>query len=168
MGEAVVIDLGKRGVLFALLKGPKFGEDYHYMVLYDALPSGAGGHSPTGIEYYSNLKDAKATLTFEQYPMLVTFKDLNDPKTVTPALEVKPLGSNPRHGFKIEANHFEELFGKGVKLQQITIEMTTEPVTWGLDTYLNWLASLKGGYLHGGPTSRVSPLGLHGGNFQRR
>jgi len=135
-GEAVVVDLGKRGVLFALLRGPKGDEDYPYLVLFDAFPSGHGGTTPKAIEYYSTLKNAKATLTFDQYPMLVTFRDLNDPKTVTAVLEIEKSGKPIAPEFRLRADRFAELFGTGVTLKEITIEMTEEPVTRRIKTHL--------------------------------
>lgn len=73
-----------------------------------------------------------------------------------------------KRGMILKADHFEELFGEGVKLKSITLEITDEPVTWGVvDEWLPWLKTIKGGYLHGGFTAKSAPLELHGGNFQR-
>lgn len=38
-GEAIVVDLGQRGVLFALLRGQTLGSDYSKYVLFKAIPS---------------------------------------------------------------------------------------------------------------------------------
>jgi hypothetical protein len=121
-GEAVVVDLGKRGVLFALLKGGVQGEDYGSDILFYVFPRGSE-------------KKGKKTLTVTQYPMLVTFTDPKDPKTVKEVLERSPNGGNPIQ-YTIKADHFEEFFGKGVKLKDITIEMTDEPVTRMVSRYL--------------------------------
>jgi hypothetical protein len=58
-------------------------------------------------------------------------------------------------------------FGSGVYLKRATVEITKDAVTTGIGKRLTWLARLKGGYLHGGFSSRGTPLGLHGGDFQR-
>lgn len=131
IGEAVVVDLGKRGKLFALMSGYKWGPDYAHSILYDVFPSERGGTTPEGIRFYKNLKAGPKVLTLEQYPVLVTFRDINDPKTVAPVLE---LSSNQKWppAFSVKADHFQELFGEGVRLKEITIEMTDEPVTWGV------------------------------------
>lgn len=153
-GEAVVVDLGKRGKLFALMKGYKYGHDHANTILYNIFPSGSGGNSAAGIRFYRGLKEAHAVMTPEQYPMLVTFKDINDPKTVTSVLTTHREETSP-FKFKVVADNFEELFGKGVKLRDITIEMTEDPVTEGIKEhmpsygpqtgYFDWLKTLSSG-----------------------
>lgn len=124
-GEAVVVDLGKRGVLFALMRNYR-GSNYAFNISYLTI---GGNLSPEGIRFLQNATGKKAVLEPKRYPMLVMFKDIKDPKTVTPILEFGPDGS-------IKADHFEELFGKGVKLKEISIELTDEPVTWGIEEYI--------------------------------
>ena len=126
-GEAVVVDLGQRGLLFAIMKN-SIGPDYTHHVVYKTI---GGSTSPEGIRYLQNATGKKAVLEPEDYPVLVMFKDINDPKTVTPALE---LGNNPKPPFAqiVKDDYFDELFGAGVKLKEITIEMTDEKVTWGI------------------------------------
>lgn len=132
-GEAVVVDLGERGKVFALLNGYKLGEGHADNILYDVFPlpgkkPGVGGTTPKGINFYKNLKDARATLEPTQYPLLVTFTDINDPKTVKPVLEMELVDNKYPIRYKIKEDHFEDLFGKGVRLKEITIEMTEEPI----------------------------------------
>lgn len=132
-GEAVVVDLGRRGKLFALLSGYKLHEGHSTQILYHYF---GGGTSAEGIKHMVNLKNAKAMLEPPYYPMLVTFTDLSDLKTVKPVLEMQKGEVSPFE-FKVTADHFEELFGRGVKLKGITIEMTDEAVTWGaVDQFL--------------------------------
>lgn len=70
--------------------------------------------------------------------------------------------------YHLEEDNFEELFGQGVRLKEITVEMTDDPVTREIERYLPWLPELGGSYLHGGSTSRHAPLGgLHTGHFKR-
>jgi hypothetical protein len=57
-GEAVVVDLGKRGVLFALLKGFKYSYDHDYQVVFEAFP-GPPGLTEEGLNYYTHLKNAE-------------------------------------------------------------------------------------------------------------
>lgn len=149
-GEAVVVDLGKRGILFALLSGYDMGPDNAYQVVFNSL-SGPPGLSEEGIEYYKNLKNIKATLKPENYPFLVTFLDKKNPKTIKMIHEMKWDGTYPMH-YKIFADHSEEIFGKGVHVKDIKIEMTNEPVTKIIDKYMpsysqdsdfwSWLNSL--------------------------
>ena len=133
-GEAVVIDLGKRGVLFALIS---LDSDLEF---YNAFrnPAGYGGSTPESIRYYASLPagtkgilDPKAP---PGYPKLVMFKDLNDPKSVT---RIQTWQADERGYFQLKQDRMEELFGQGVKLKGIAMEITNEPVTWGIvDRYL--------------------------------
>lgn len=136
IGEAVVVDLGQRGKLFALMSGYKWGPDHANSIIYDVFPSGKGGTTMEGIEFYKNLKSGPRVLTLEQYPRLVAFRDITDPKSVMPVLEVAISDDRPRQ-YSVEADHSEELFGRGVRIKEITMEMTDEPITLGvIDTVL--------------------------------
>ena len=132
-GEAVVVDLGKRGKLFALMSGYEYGPDHAKTILYKVFPSGSGGNSAAGIRFYRDLKAGPKAMTPGQYLVLVMFKDINDPKTVTKVMEIEKDISKGwlQVEYPIKADRFEELFGKGVRLKNITMEMTDEPVTWG-------------------------------------
>lgn len=139
-GEAVVVDLGKRGVLFALMKGGRRGEDYGDSIVYDAfpLPDDQAGYL---IQYYSHLKNAKKVLTETDYPVLVAFSDIKDPASVKPLLDMEPyekdIGPALVTHYKIKNDHFVKMFGDGIKLHSIEVEMTDEPVTLGVvDRYL--------------------------------
>lgn len=140
IGEAVVVDLGKRGVLFVLLS-----EDYAHNVVFRTFPFN-GANTPEGMKYYSSLKNVKKSI--EILPMMVTFKDLNNPMTAR------------------AVDNLEKVFGEGVHLKDALIEMTDEPVSWKIDNYLPWLESLNGDYLDGKTTSSGAPMGLYGGLFQ--
>ncbi len=121
-GEAVVVDLGQRGVLFALLKGNEdmAKGDALYMV-FNEFPH-EGGTTSKGIRYYRSL-EGKKQLTFDNLPMLVRFRDMNDPKSVE----------------LVDPNDLEKAFGKGVKLVSATLEMTDEGVTKGnIERLLGW------------------------------
>lgn len=91
------------------------------------------GLSREGIAYYSKLKSTNTTLNVSDYPILVTFKDITDPKTITPVLEMQPYedksGPASVTKFQISKDNFVELFGEGIVLKSITIEMSDEPVT---------------------------------------
>jgi hypothetical protein len=107
-GEAVVIDLGERGVVFSLIQ---LG-DYH-----DAL-------NAFDIKTYQEVVDlplgSKAKLT-DKLPIFVTFKNMDDPKSVK-GLNKQDLSRD---------------LGQGVHLKSVTIKITEAPVTWGfVDEYL--------------------------------
>ena len=165
-GEAVVLDLPGRSVpVFALLARPD-NADYGWQMPRYALME--------GIPLVPNEIDGKALDEMDQaaldlqhmvavkgpkelprtipapwnrgrtgsaWPFFVTFGDITNPKTVH---EVSP--------------------GE-IGVSKITIEITDEPVTAGIERRLGWLSGLHGGYLSGRSTARGAPYGLHGGFF---
>lgn len=146
-GEAVVVDLGLRGMLMMTV-----GEDQDF--LFKAFPRLQGNDLREEIEYYSQQKDGAVSLLELQrmLPRLVTFRDLKDPKTVA-AVDPGDLAAS---------------FGAGVRLKDITLEMTDDPVTQGIAGYLPWLEKVRGGYLDGqfsGGGPELSNI-LYGGNFK--
>ena len=169
-GEAVVVDLGERGVVFALLKGgPVASPDHAKQISQKLFPN---PRNVDLVDYYKEnfdqLKGKPKTLADEQHPLMVTFKDVNDPKSITLVRSVKSTQEstfvNPEY---VTKDHFEEFFGKGVQLRKVNIELTDEEVTKGISKKLIWFNDFKDNYLHGGFTSRGAPLGLHGGNFKQ-
>lgn len=169
-GEALVVDLGERGVLFALLSGYKKGDDYGADIPAIMFSPTQAVMKNETIHYMSRLKKAHIEVPVEWYPKFVHFKDRNDPKTVELVIKMKscsPKTGVPRSTVCIDKDRFEEIYGEGVRLKSVDIVMTDEEMKLGkVNEYLPWLSALNGGYLHGGRTSREAPLGLYGGNFQ--
>lgn len=131
-GEAVIVDLGKRGVVFALMSDQSWENG-----LYQAFPTQAPS-SKRGIEYYQKTLKVGMKAEWREYkPSMVTFTDLNDPKSVK----------------GINREDMSEAFGMGVNLKQITVEITNDPVTWNMidkylsddfwDKYKAWVKSTK-------------------------
>jgi hypothetical protein len=89
-GEAVIVDLGSRGRLFALLKegtDSRSGPEY---ILFRAF-SFPGGAMPSPVNRgLSQLKQlsGKVDLPLTSLPLLVRFRDIDDPKSVE---EVDPV-----------------------------------------------------------------------------
>lgn len=135
-GEAVTVDLGARGVLFALLDT----DDYRWVFSNFRGPPGL---TSEGLTYYTNLKGVKAILNPRQYPgypKLVTFTDAADPLSIELVMKWKSKKTPPYpQSYLLEEDNFEKLFGVGVKLKEITIEMTDEPVTESVLQKLPWL-----------------------------
>jgi hypothetical protein len=130
-GEATVVDLGNRGLLFCLLTADSqrslSARDPSYLVS-SMLPNQDRTERLTS--FYDSLiqHKPKADVPLGKLPLLVRFRDVNDPKT---AERVYP--SN------LAAN-----FGQGVKLVRATIEITDAPVTMGIEKRLSWIADLNG------------------------
>jgi hypothetical protein len=145
-GEALAVDLGERGVLFALLNRDQ-NVDYGGYIVFEAFPypgskSGPLGGIATseGIAYYSSLT-GKAEVPVDKLPTLVRFRDISDSKTVE----------------LVDPNNLSKSLGIGVKLKSATIEMvnkgiwplnalsfTGEPVTAKIEGILPWISNFKG------------------------
>jgi hypothetical protein len=126
-GEAVVIDLGKRGVVFALIEHGSYDELYWAFSVRDA--------SNTTRDFRKLKAGANASFPKENWPQFVTFKNISDPKSVVLVhgrrFDVKAQDMLP-------VDDVEEILGKGVKIESVTIEIVNEPVTWGIvDKYLS-------------------------------
>jgi hypothetical protein len=128
-GEAVFVDLGNGRNVFATLGfGPNGNEDKIDRLAYIAFSQ----RDPRlEIKDLSKLTGT-APLAGDLIPTLVTFTDLNDPKT---ARVIRP-------------EEFEQAFGPGVRFKRALIEMTNDPVTTRIEEKMPWLRSLKG-YLAG-------------------
>lgn len=153
IGEAVAVDIPRRGTLFALLKegqGPRSSPEWIVTKAF-GFPGGALGHPLAASLARLRELSGRVEVPPIGLPLLVRFRDINDPKTVE----------------RVDPNDLTSSFGSGVYLRGATLEITRDPVTIGIEGKLPWLKALKGGYLHGGFTSRDAPLGLHAGDFQR-
>lgn len=133
-GEAVAVDMGEKGVLFALLRSRK-SIDYPLYILVNAFKQYFNG-----LSVVDDMRALKATrphekteLAFEDIPMLVRFRDINDPKTVE----------------LVEPDDMEKYFGKGVKLVSARLEVTDEPVTKLIEEWLPWIREYYDTHLDG-------------------
>lgn len=125
-GEAVALDLGERGVLFALLKE---GKDASFRP--EALPLYAFGRitlkDAAGFRAVSALR-GRTEIPFDKLWLLVRFRDIDDPRSVE----------------AVDPNDLAKSFGTGVNLMRATIEMTDDPVTTGIEKLLPpWFAELR-------------------------
>jgi hypothetical protein len=129
-GEATVVDLGRGRYLFALI-----GESTKQIAAYTL-------HAELG-ERRSDYRDLfPKVMAFrgvrdvprDQYPLLVTFTDLNDPTTV----------------LRVDPADLAASFGPGVSLKRIKLEITDEKVTKGsIERLLTWLDEYYGKKLDG-------------------
>ncbi len=145
--EAVAVDMGGRGALFATLGAATDTA----LIFFRAFPS----HCPEGdisrcsINYYSSLKPGKKVqLSSLYYPMLVAFEDLNNPLSVKKLIDVSSC-DDPKTELKtnshcIKNDHFKEVFGEGVKLKGIYIEKTDDKFSPRVEKFLRWLPEKYG------------------------
>ena len=130
-GEAVVVDLGAHGVFFALLHGPKpgFGDlggpAWMLFHAFDDLLKGEIDSLPK-VQLLKERRPSRV-LHIDYIPMLVRFRDLNDPTSIE----------------QIDPRNLAGTFGSGVSLRDVVIERTEEPVTSGVEAKLPWLKTMK-------------------------
>jgi hypothetical protein len=146
-GEAVAVDLPDGRVLFALLTGAD-GVDYAAL-----LPGyHMGWLSPEGIAqgpvplWPNTLSTVSRARGAAAAPMLVTFGNLRDPMSVT---EVDPANLSAQ-------------FGEGVRLRRITVQVTDDDVTEGIERRLVWLRPDQPYE----PDPNFRPEGIPVGNFR--
>jgi hypothetical protein len=123
-GEAVFVDLGGgRNVVALLAAGPAGSNvDYPFRLVTQVF---GVSYSDNDLPKLATLR-GQAKLSESQLPTLVTFTDLNDPKT---ARIVAP-------------REFEKTFGPGARLLGVTIEMTSDAtVATGIERKLPWIGN---------------------------
>jgi hypothetical protein len=118
-GEAVFVDLGSGRNLLALLAlGPRGESD-----IYNLAARGFGRDRPFWYREAPKWQ-GRAELTGPLIPTLVTFSDLNDPKTVR----------------VVSPNELPSILGSGVSFKSAWIEMTRDALTKEIEEKLPWLA----------------------------
>lgn len=126
-GEAVAVDLPGAQTLFVLVPGEgavinaltqnDTGAwiDKAMQILDGDIPAGPQNIRFSKPENYNKSKE---------YPLLVRFRDINDPKSVE----------------LVQPDDLAASFGAGVKLRRLTVEVTDEDVTVGIRERLEWLS----------------------------
>jgi len=131
-GEAVAVDLPGGKTLFALLRSDNNVDWASYVFVYLA-PSYEGEPFE---EQLDNVLEVKGEQKLPRmwppvvhlpersaYPMLVTFGDIDDPTSVA----------------RVDPDDLAASFGEGVSLRRITVELTDDPVTTGIEERLGWV-----------------------------
>ena len=131
-GEAVAVDLPGGKTLFALLRtgsATNWEGDLPEVSMrtldpafnYDRAESVARIASGDGIR-------SPAEVALADYPLLVTFRNHSDPTSVE----------------RVDPANLAVTFGTRVRLRRITIEVTDDAVTSGIDKRLKWLRAHRG------------------------
>jgi len=146
-GEAVAVDLGGSKTMFALLTRPGYPEGAESYA-FDAFLSDRSIHDNAAMVDILKAQSGVAALPRQHrssdggrpdnspptaYPMLVTFKNLANPKSVV----------------AVDPDHLDSTFGPGNRLKRITVQMTEDSVTNGIEKRLRWLGTSVTGYLDG-------------------
>lgn len=138
-GEAIVVDMGEGRTLFALLGGVE-------NLMRDTLRDAGLINSPVYVDVTTAIMAQTEPLTVQpkRYPMLVTFEDVTDPKSVR----------------LVDPADLAASFGAGYALRKITLEITREPVTKGVvEGVLGWLHD---------PKYRTNPVWRSLGNLTQK
>jgi hypothetical protein len=126
-GEAVAVEVMPGRWLFALLKGGSGwqGEPGLNAGFAIAVPRGHFAKSAEGVrDIVMFPRDTPIELPPEAWPMLVTFDDITKPETVR----------------RVNPDDLAAVFGEGVRLKAVTLEITEEAVTEGrVEGVLPWL-----------------------------
>ena len=123
-GEADVVKLPEGQYLFALLTYNAFLAS---KVFHDKMDGSLSESGERWAKVISGLRETR-DIGLKDYPMLVTFTDINDPTTVQ----------------EVDPENLAATFGMGVSLKRITLEITDEPVTEGkIEGVLSWWCDLR-------------------------
>ena len=123
-GEATVVELAPGRYLFALI------QEENELLAYKTFLNVANPEQPDSIKLTTT--HYKGFVKQSDYPMLVTFADINNPKSVQ---LVKPAD-------------FAASFGPGFALKSIALEITDEKVTEGVViTALPWIRGFNGAFV---------------------
>jgi hypothetical protein len=133
-GEAVAVDLGERGTMFALLRSESDSGWAGRVMLI--MATGFSGASDTEDKLRALARDRSRRdvprffrrTRSSAYPMLVTFGDMADPTSV----------------MKVDRDDLASTFGEGVSIRRITVQVTDDPVTTGIEERLGWLEGVAG------------------------
>ncbi len=116
IGEAVVVDLGERGILYSLIDWNSYEE------VYSAYGSTISDSWQNFI-YFGNLQEGSKQRLQNKKPVIVGID------TSRKIQNLKLLNVND--GIN-QPKTYEEVFGQGVALKAIEIEITNDPVTYGI------------------------------------
>ncbi len=119
-GEAVAVDLPGGRTLFSLLKTSALHGDITSMVLA-TLDADFSNDMVASTQKFAAASGGEAVpVAVQNYPMLVTFKDITDPTSVT----------------RVDPDNLAASFGAGYRLKAITVQVTDEPVATGIGARL--------------------------------
>lgn len=147
-GEAVVVEVVPGKFLFALLSGSDEWERDAANWVYTAYQLiEVDSHSRAMGTIRTQPLDTPVPMPPEGWPMLVTFDDITKPETVR----------------RVDPADLVAVFGEGVRLKAVTLEVTREAVTAGqVEGVLGWWPTMREGSGDGMPSLKLpndSPRG---------
>lgn len=160
-GEAVAVDLPGGKTLFALLRSEN-DNDWARRVMFMLAPEAPEGTADPFQARLDDMLELEGPIQVPRmwppvahlrqrsaYPMMVTFGDLGDPTSVE----------------RVDPDDLAASFGGGVRLMRITVQMSDDPVTTGIDSRLVWMGSYRDRWFNGRSTvaedMRTDELSAH-------
>lgn len=158
VGEAVVIDIGEAGYLFAIM-----GTD-PYRSFFKAFPVD-GPTTASGIRYHRSLKNGTKAISGLK-PQLVRFKDINDPGSVE---LVYGYEYNTEKAEWVLVDKLQDVLGTKAIVKNVSFEITSKKVTEKIGKVLPEVIAMNKGYLDGERLSGGTDIAnqLHKGHFKR-
>jgi hypothetical protein len=150
-GDAVFVDLGNgRNVIALLASGPDGKDtDYPYNIVPELFKLTLDDRDLVKLPTLSGSRDVPSNYL----PTFVTFVDIGNSKS---ARLVKP-------------NEFENVFGPGTRLGSVRVEMTTQPVTYGIEKSIpKIIETLRDEARTSRSEGRGDPFRVNSGQFERR
>lgn len=155
-GEAAMVDLGNGRVLFALLRmanGTSSDDHLAIMSMKAMDPAYANNKKDSAQRIASGSGiTSPAEVAPKDYPLLVTFGDMQDPTSVT----------------RVDPTNLAASFGPGVRLKRIVVEVTDDDVMAGIEERLGWLFNPNRKRISPDKKPEGIPLGNFDGLFSTR
>ena len=160
-GEAVAVDMPDGRTLFALLRSEN-DIDWSSRVMFMLAPN-YRGEGATEHRYDALVRDRYLKTLPRMwprtghldrrsaYPMLVTFGDVDDPTSVA----------------LVDPDELAASFGDGVTLRRITVQITDDPVSTGIQKLLGWIGQTREMNLKQEDFPADLPLGDFSGLFKK-
>lgn len=126
-GDAIFMDLGEGRNLLVLVGGPEgWGGHFAQLTRKVFLPR---HKDQDGLAPYRELASmsGKAELPHRWLPVLATLPDMKDPNSLR----------------LLSETNFELVFGDRVKFRRVTVELTRDRVTRGIEKILTWLPAMQ-------------------------
>lgn len=146
-GEATVVEVAPGKYLFALLGGTseRFACTVGTAMNWGSGPWSPGPNAKPRGEWLAEIPrmagQPPVAVPQECLPLMVTFGDITDPKTVQ----------------RVDPDDLAASFGSGVSLKAVTLAVTDEPVTDGkVEAVLGWLEAIGSGMLDGAQISSIN------------
>lgn len=130
-GDAIVIDVPDRSPIFVLLSN-KGNASLAQFLPFNVFVDRLGRKTPLRqrVNMLATMHD-KVALPAKEYPMMVAFRDLNDPASV----------------YQVFPDDLSPPLDPGAHLVGMTIEMTRDRVTYQVEQYLPWITDVHGNLL---------------------